>query len=86
VEFIAAAGIRQELGELPDRVYVALDCDVIEPTQLDVWMPEPDGIPLAELEALLARIPRPLGAGFTGLLASRRNEEALARLGHALGL
>ena len=29
--FIADAGIRQELGELPERVYVALDCDVIEP-------------------------------------------------------
>jgi hypothetical protein len=86
VEFIAAAGIRQELGELPDRVYVALDCDVIEPSELDVWMPEPDGISLGELEALLARIPRPIGAGFTGLLASTRNEEALTRLGHALGL
>jgi hypothetical protein len=84
--FIAAAGIRRELGELPDNVYVALDCDVIEPSELDVWMPEPDGIPLDELEALLAGIPRPIGAGFTGLRASARNEEALARLGHALGL
>jgi arginase len=84
--FIEAAGIRRELGELPDRIYVALDCDVIEPPQLDVFMPEPDGIPLAELEALLAGIPRPVGAGFTGLRASARNEEALTRLGHALGL
>jgi arginase len=84
--FIAAAGIRRQLGELPDKVYVALDCDVIEPSELDVWMPEPDGIPLPELEALLAGIPRPIGAGFTGLRASSRNEEALARLGHALGL
>jgi arginase len=84
--FIAAAGIRRALGELPDSVYVALDCDVIEPPQLDVFMPEPDGISLDELEALLARIPRPIGAGFTGLRPSRRNEEALTRLGHALGL
>src|SRR6478736_6174724 len=29
VAFIAEAGIRQELGELPEHVYVALDCDVI---------------------------------------------------------
>jgi arginase len=84
--FIAAAGIRRELGELATNVYVALDCDVIEPSELDVWLPEPDGIPLGELEALLARIPRPIGAGFTGLRASSRNEEALTRLGHALGL
>jgi hypothetical protein len=84
--FIAAAGIRRELGELPPNVYVALDCDVVEPGELDVWMPEPDGIPLGELEALLAGIPRPIGAGFTGLTASERNEEALTRLAHALGL
>jgi arginase len=86
VAFIAAAGIRSELGELPDNVYVALDCDVIDPAEADVWMPEPGGIALDELEALLAGIPRPIGAGFTGLRASERNEEALARLGHALGL
>jgi arginase len=86
VEFIAAAGIRQELGELPGEVYVALDCDVVEPSELDVWMPEPEGISLDGLEALLARIPRPIGAGFTGLRSSSRNEVALARLGHALGL
>jgi arginase family enzyme len=84
--FIAAAGIRRELGELPDTVYVALDCDVIDPSEADVWMPEPGGMPLDELETLLAGIPRPVGAGFTGLRASTRNEEALARLGHALGL
>jgi hypothetical protein len=85
-EFIAAAGIRRELGELPDNVYVALDCDVAEPSELDVWMPEPGGIPLDELEALLAGIPRPVGAGFSGLRASARNEAALPRLGRALGL
>jgi arginase len=84
--FIVAAGIRRELGELPPNVYVALDADVIEPPQLDVWMPEPGGITLGELEALLAEIPRPVGAGFTGLRASERNEEALTRLAHALGL
>ncbi|MCW2964767.1 MAG: arg [Actinomycetia bacterium] len=84
--FIAAAGIRRELGELPDNVYVALDCDVIDPPEADVWMPEPGGMPLDELEALLAGIPRPMGAGFTGLRASARNEQTLARLGHALGL
>jgi arginase family enzyme len=84
--FMAASGIRTELGDLPENVYVALDCDVIEPPQLDVFMPEPGGLSLDDVEALLAGIPRPLGAGFTGLRPSARNEEALARLGHALGL
>jgi arginase len=86
IDFISEAGIRQGLGELPDHVYVALDCDVVEPGDLDVFMPEPDGIPLDRLEALLASIPRPAGGGFTGLVASARNEQALERLGHALGL
>ena len=85
-DFIATAGIRTELGDLPERIYVALDGDVIEPGELDVFMPEPAGIPLDRLEALLARIPAPAGAGFTGLRASARNEAALARLGLALGL
>jgi arginase family enzyme len=84
--FIEAAGIRRELGELPGNVYVALDCDVAAPSELDVWMPEPGGIRLDELEALLATLPRPIGAGFSGLEPSARNERALPRLGHALGL
>ncbi len=84
--FIEAAGIRRTLGELPEHVYVALDCDVIEPGELDVFMPEPGGLPLDELESLLASLPSPVGAGLTGLRSSPRNEQALARLGHALGL
>jgi arginase len=85
-EFIAASGVRRQLGELPPAVYVAVDCDVVEPGELDVWMPEPDGIHLAELETLLAGLTRPVGAGITGATASARNEAALPRLGHALGL
>jgi arginase len=84
--FIAESGVRRELGDLSGKVYVALDCDVIEPGELDVFMPEPDGIGLDDLEALLASLPQPVGAGFTGLVPSERNEQALARLGHALGL
>ena len=85
-EFIAAAGIRRALGELPEHLYVALDCDVIEPGDLDVFMPEPGGLSLGHLEELLASLPRPVGAGLTGLRPSARNEAALERLGHALGL
>ena len=86
VEFITSSGIATSLGELPDRIYVAVDGDVIEPGELDVFMPEPDGLPLDALEGLLASLPRPAGAGLTGFVPSPRNEQALARLGHALGL
>jgi arginase family enzyme len=85
-ELIADRGIRRELGDLPATVYVALDGDVVEPSELDVFFPEPGGLSLERLEALLASIPRPAGAGFSGLRPSARNEQALARLGHALGL
>ena len=85
-DFIAGSGIRTELGELPDRLYVALDADVAAPGELDVFMPEPGGFALGQLEALLAGLRRPAGAGLTGLCASARNERALPRLAHALGL
>ena len=86
VEFIADAGIRQELGALPDDVYVALDLDVIRPGDLDVFMPEPGGPTFDELERLLTTLPTPIGAGFTGGVRSERNELLLPRLGAALGL
>ena len=84
--YIEEVGIRRELGELPEAVYVALDLDVIRPGDLDVFMPEPGGPTLDELEALLASIPQPVGAGITGGIATVRNEQELPRLGHALGL
>jgi len=86
VEFIAETGIRRELGPLPEHVYVAIDCDAVDPDEIDVFMPEPGGIALGDLEQLLATIPLPAGAGFTGLVASDRNPSILSRLGHALGL
>ena len=84
--FIAESGIRTELADLPEHLYVALDGDVADPGELDVFTPEPDGFELARIEALSASLPLPVGAGLTGLCASARNERALERLGHALGL
>ncbi len=71
-----------------DAVYVALDCDSVEPGELDVFMPEPGGLSLDELEELLRGIAarRPVaGAGLTGLCGVRENEAKLARLCSALG-
>ncbi len=84
--FIRAAGIRRDLGPLPGGVYVALDGDVLAPGAADVFMPEAGGIEPDALELLLARLPRPLGAGFSGFVRSERNEALLPRLAHALGL
>jgi arginase len=85
-EFLAATGIRRELGPLPERIYVAVDLDVLRPGELPVFMPEAGGLGLAELEQLLAGLPRPAGAGFSGLRADERSAPVLTRLAHALGL
>ena len=73
-----------------DAVYVALDCDVLDPGEgVEVFVPEPDGLSLADVELVLERLTersRLAGAGLTGLVASSANEPALARLCAALGL
>src|SRR5919198_1393172 len=64
-------------------VYVALDGDVVEPSELSVFMPEPGGLSLDETEALLAEVAERasvLGAGFTGLSFEPTNVEPLTRL------
>ncbi len=90
-EFIAATGIGDDPGALLARaeaVYVALDCDVFDPDQLAVFMPEPDGPSLGEVEQLLSRVRESgklVGAGFTGLAPDPANVEKVGRLAAALG-
>jgi arginase len=92
VEFIAAAGIHdnpQEVLDRVDSVYVALDCDVFEPSELAVFMPEPGGPSVAEIERLFGRIRAAatvVGVGLTGLAPDRENVSKLERLTTALGL
>ena len=85
-EYLAAHPIRRELDAPAPPLYVALDCDVVKPGELDVFMPEPGGPTLTELEQLLRSIPRPAGAGISGLVWSERNEALVPRLAEALGL
>jgi arginase len=90
-EFIAAAGIGGDpdvLLERAEAVYVALDCDVLDPDELAVFMPEPGGPSLEEVETLLARVQESgklVGVGFTGLAPDPANAEKLGRLAAALG-
>jgi len=90
-EFIAAAGIGDEPAALLDHteaVYVALDCDVLDPDELAVFMPEPGGPSLGEVEQVLARVRESgklVGAGFTGLAPDPTNVAKLGRLAAALG-
>jgi arginase family enzyme len=90
-EFVAAAGIGEDPVALLDRgesVYVALDCDVLDPREIAVFMPEPGGPSLDELEELLERVRdsgKLVGAGFTGLAPDPANVQKLQRLTAALG-
>jgi arginase len=94
VDFIATSG----LGLGPDAVeaalrdtagvYVAIDFDAFDPSEVAAWMPEPDGLRLSEVEALLAEVreERPiLGAGFSGLVDDERNGRPISRLTDSLG-
>jgi arginase family enzyme len=92
VEYVEAAGIDDDVDRAlagAERVYVALDVDVLRPGELTAFMPEPGGPTVAEVEALLRRISSSLavaGAGLTGVADDAANEPTLARLVAALGL
>ena len=91
VEFIERAGIHDDPSAVlanVDCVYVALDCDVFDPSALAVWMPEPDGPTLGQIEHALVEIRERgtvVGAGLTGLAPDPANVEKLERLTTALG-
>jgi arginase len=92
-EFIAASGIDDDVERVLARVtavYVALDCDVLAPDELTVFMPEPGGPKLAEVERVLGAIREGsaavAGLGLTGLAPDPANIEPLERLCAALGL
>jgi arginase family enzyme len=90
-EFIAATGIGDDPGSLlarADAVYVALDCDVLDPGEIAVFMPELNGPTLAEVEQLLAEVRESgklVGVGFTALAPDPANVAKVERLAAALG-
>jgi arginase len=94
-EFIASSGIHTGVEGVAKALegvqcaYVALDCDVVEPGELHVFMPEPDGISIDELEGFLRDLRARttlLGAGLTGLTFEPSNVTPLSRITEALGL
>jgi arginase len=91
-EYLADAGIDDSLERAltgADAVYVALDLDVLDPAEADVFMPEPDGMTADQAEAILREVAsraRVAGAGVTGLVQSDRNVRVVTRLLAAAGL
>jgi arginase len=92
LDFLAATGIdgslERALGGV-DAAYVALDLDVLDPAEADVFFPEPVGPSVADIEAILRDVARraPVaGAGVTGHLRHDRNVAVATRLLQAAGL
>jgi arginase family enzyme len=90
VEFIQEHGIGDDPRlEGVDAVYVAVDGDGLAPGELAVFMPEPGGPTLAEIERLLREVASRTtvaGAGFSGLLPDDANVAPLTTLCQAVGL
>lgn len=91
VEFMAAHGIDESLDRAladVEATYVALDFDVLDPGEADVFMPEPNGMSADEVEALLRDVAgrtTVAGIGVTGVLATERNAACAVRLLAAAG-
>jgi arginase len=94
-EFIRASGIHTGKHAIAralsgaDGVYVAIDADGLDETEIGSFMPVPGGIRLADAEKLLRGVAREatvVGAGLSGLTPEARNVEPAARLCAALGL
>jgi arginase family enzyme len=91
-EFMADVGIDDSLERAlagVDSVYVALDVDVLDPADADVFFPEPEGLRPEEVEKLLREVTtraRLAGLGVSGHLAEERNVPVITRLVAAAGL
>ena len=94
-EFIDRVGLVTAADDL-DRVldglsgvYVALDCDVLDPGEIACFMPEPEGPSVEDvfglIERIAARVPV-VGLGLTGLVSDPANPRRLRRFGAASGL
>jgi arginase family enzyme len=91
-KFLSKSGIDDSLERALaglDAVYVALDVDVLDPSEAAVFVPEPGGPSVEEIEGVLREVAaraRVAGVGVTGHLHDDRNVPAVTRLLAAVGL
>jgi arginase family enzyme len=76
-EYVLATGIDDDVDRAlagADAVYVALDLDVLDPSEVACFMPEPDGLTVGQVELVLRRVaagPLPIvGMGLTAHVPS----------------
>jgi arginase len=90
--FVADSGLHAGSGAVGaataevDCVYVALDVDVLDPSEASMFFPEPNGPTVAELEDVLRRLAARtavVGMGLSGMRADDANLEPATRLAAA---
>ena len=92
VEYLVRTGIDDSLERTlagVDAAYVALDLDVLDPAEAAMFMPEPNGLRVSEVESTLravAAATRIAGIGVTGMLPDPRNVPVITRLLASAGL
>jgi arginase len=90
-EFVERHGIDDSLDRAlsgVDATYVALDLDVLDPSEVDVLIAEPDGLSADDVERLLRDLvgrTTIAGMGVTGFLATERNAALASRMLAAAG-
>jgi arginase len=90
--YLRAVGIDDSVARAvvdADAVYVALDLDVLDPSEAAVFVPEPQGPSVTEVEGILrdlASRAEVVGVGVTGGLPDERNGPLVTRLLAAGGL
>ena len=91
VDYLAEMGIDDSVERAAadvDAVYVALDLDVLDPTEADIFMPELDGPRVEEIDVVLRETSAQTaiaGIGVTGFLLTDRNIAVISRLLAAAG-
>jgi len=91
-DYVDAQGIDGSLERAlagVDAVYVALDLDVLDPSEVQVFVPEPNGPRVAEIETILREVVSSAslaGIGVTGHLHDERNVPVVTRLLAAAGI
>jgi arginase len=85
---VGEEGIARAL-EGADCTYIAFDADVLEPSELSMFMPEPGGLSVADAERILQGLSsrtKVVGAGITGAGFEPGDVAVLSRLASAAGL
>jgi hypothetical protein len=80
VAYIADSGVQTAGAPASGPVYVALDADVLDADEVTSFMPEPEGLSVAEVERILSGLEGVVGMGVTGLLLDPGNVEPVTRL------